>query len=194
MPKASQPYTFNFRDWVWLFVLLPNVGVIPASPSVIFLHKSKNSPQKADYFKTHFRDIHIWIAVVLCGISSFEPAYSFTGALLSLYICSLSVDNTVSCRQISVLLFTHVTMVVSVWELQTHTSVGVQQAMEAPTVRWVSSAKLTLWRLTTYMSRTAPVTSKRCILYIYSTNVGTEYFKHALYSPFFFLFKMQFVS
>ena len=45
-----------------------------------------------------------------------------------------------------------------------------------------------------YMSRTAPLTSKRCILYIYSTNVGTEYFKRALYSPFFFLFKMQFVS
>ena len=46
-----------------------------------------------------------------------------------------------------------------------------------------------------YMSRTAPLTSKRCILYICSTNVGTEYFKHALYSPFFFsLFKMQFVS
>ena len=35
-----------------------------------------------------------------------------------------------------------------------------------------------------YMSRTAPLTSKRCILYIYSTNVGTEYFKHALYYPF----------
>ena len=44
-----------------------------------------------------------------------------------------------------------------------------------------------------YMGRTAPLTSKRCILYIYSTNVDTEYFKHALYSPF-FLFKMQFVS
>ena len=38
-----------------------------------------------------------------------------------------------------------------------------------------------------YMGRTAPLTSKRCILYIYSTNVGTEYFKHALYSPFFSL-------
>jgi hypothetical protein len=37
------------------------------------------------------------------------------------------------------------------------------------------------------MSRTAPLTSKRCILYIYSTNVGTEYFKRALYSPFFSL-------
>ena len=37
-----------------------------------------------------------------------------------------------------------------------------------------------------HMSRTAPLTSKRCVLYIYSTNIGTQYFKHALYSPFFF--------
>ena len=37
-----------------------------------------------------------------------------------------------------------------------------------------------------YMGRTAPLTSKRFILYIYSKNIGTEYFKHALYSPFFF--------
>ena len=35
-----------------------------------------------------------------------------------------------------------------------------------------------------YSGRTAPLTSKRCILYIYSTNVGTEYFKHGIYSPF----------
>ena len=38
-----------------------------------------------------------------------------------------------------------------------------------------------------YMGRTAPLTSKRCILYIYSTNIGTEYFKLVLYSPFFSL-------
>ena len=36
-----------------------------------------------------------------------------------------------------------------------------------------------------YTSHAAPLTPKRCILYIYSTNIGTEYFKHALYSPFF---------
>jgi hypothetical protein len=36
-----------------------------------------------------------------------------------------------------------------------------------------------------YRGRTAPLTSKRCILYIYSTNIGTEYFKHCIYSPFF---------
>ena len=35
------------------------------------------------------------------------------------------------------------------------------------------------------MGRTVPLKSKRCILYIYSTNIGTGYFKHALYSPFF---------
>ena len=38
-----------------------------------------------------------------------------------------------------------------------------------------------------YMSRTAPLTSKFCILYIYSTNVCTEYSKHALNSRFFSL-------
>jgi hypothetical protein len=37
------------------------------------------------------------------------------------------------------------------------------------------------------MGCTAPLTSKCCILYIYSTNMGTEYFKHALYSRFFSL-------
>ena len=36
------------------------------------------------------------------------------------------------------------------------------------------------------MGRTAPLNPKRCILYIYSTNIGTEYFKRALYSPLFF--------
>jgi len=44
-----------------------------------------------------------------------------------------------------------------------------------------------------YSRRTAPLTSKRGILYIYSTNIGTDYFKHGVYSPFFFLFKMQFL-
>ena len=38
-----------------------------------------------------------------------------------------------------------------------------------------------------YSGRTAPLTSKRFILYIYSTNTGTEYFKHGIYSQFFSL-------
>ena len=38
-----------------------------------------------------------------------------------------------------------------------------------------------------YICRTAPLTSRCCILYIYSTNIGTEYFKHAAHSPFFSL-------
>jgi len=36
-----------------------------------------------------------------------------------------------------------------------------------------------------YSGRTAPLTSKCCILYIYSTSTGNEYFKHGIYSPFF---------
>jgi len=36
-----------------------------------------------------------------------------------------------------------------------------------------------------YSGRTAQLTSKCCILYIYSTNIGTEYFKHGIYSPVF---------
>ena len=56
---------------------------------------------------------------------------------------------------------------------------------------WIGlcSAPLILNRLTPndpYLGRTAPLTSKLYISYIYSTNTGTEYFKHALYSPFFF--------
>jgi len=38
-----------------------------------------------------------------------------------------------------------------------------------------------------YRGRTAPLTSKHCISYIYSTNIGTKYFKHGICSPFFSL-------
>ena len=38
-----------------------------------------------------------------------------------------------------------------------------------------------------YSGLTAPLNSNRCILYIYSTQTGTEYFKHGIYSPFFSL-------
>ena len=34
-----------------------------------------------------------------------------------------------------------------------------------------------------YSGRTVSLASKHCILYIYSTNIGTEYFKHGKYSP-----------
>jgi thiosulfate reductase cytochrome b subunit len=36
-----------------------------------------------------------------------------------------------------------------------------------------------------FSGRTAPLTYICCILYIYSTNIRTEYFKHAAQSPFF---------
>jgi hypothetical protein len=38
-----------------------------------------------------------------------------------------------------------------------------------------------------YSGRTAPLTSESCSLNIYSINIGSEYFKHGIYSPFFSL-------
>jgi len=43
-----------------------------------------------------------------------------------------------------------------------------------------------------YSGRTALLTSKRCILYIYSTNIDTEYFKRGIYSLFFSSSKCSF--
>ena len=37
-----------------------------------------------------------------------------------------------------------------------------------------------------YIRRAAQLTSRRCILNIYSINILTEYFKHAAHFPFFF--------
>ena len=79
-------------------------------------------------------------------------------------------------------------------EAQTGTQCGRQLSpYSLDQGRQVSSTSGSMWTLPPlnplapndlYISRTTPLTSKRCILYIYSTNVGTEYFKHALYSPF----------
>jgi predicted membrane protein len=38
-----------------------------------------------------------------------------------------------------------------------------------------------------FSGRTASLTSRCCILYMYSTNIRNEYFKHAAHSPFFSL-------
>ena len=45
-----------------------------------------------------------------------------------------------------------------------------------------------------HIRRTAQLTSRRCVWNIYSTNILTEYFKHAAHSLFFSLFKMPFIS
>ena len=42
--------------------------------------------------------------------------------------------------------------------------------------------------------RNAQLTFRCCILYIFSTNMHTEYFKLAAKSPCFFFFKMPFIS
>jgi len=45
-----------------------------------------------------------------------------------------------------------------------------------------------------YRGRTAPLTSKRCILYIYSTNIQVPNILNMVHTLRFFLFKMKFVS
>jgi len=57
------------------------------------------------------------------------------------FVCCVAVGNTVSWRQTCVLLFTRVTMVVNAWEPPIPTNVGVQLAMEAPTVSRVGLAE-----------------------------------------------------
>ena len=56
---------------------------------------------------------------------------------------------------------------------------------EPATFRFVAQHLNTLKPNDPYTGRTAPLTSERRILYIYSTNIGTEYFKRGIYSPFF---------
>ena len=54
----------------------------------------------------------------------------------------------------------------------------------------VRNENLTFRRLTsTIVDVRRPANLQSYILYIYSTNIGTEYFKHGVYSPI-FLFKM----
>ena len=75
----------------------------------------------------------------------------------------------------------------AILSLSTSLCSGIRKKKQSP-LRWLKVRDSTFNRLTPndpYMGRTAPLTSKRCILYICLTNVGTEYFKHALYSPFF---------
>jgi hypothetical protein len=65
--------------------------------------------------------------------------------------------------------------------------IRVHQQMHTTVIRLtiIILKTLTFSRLMTYICRTAPLTSRRCILCIYSTNIRTEYFKHAAHSPFF---------
>jgi len=59
--------------------------------------------------------------------------------------------------------------------------------IEPATFRFVAQHLNPLTPNNPYSGRTAPLNSKRFILYIYSTNIGTEYFKYSIYSPFFSL-------
>ena len=47
------------------------------------------------------------------------------------------------------------------------------------TIKWIYRNTKVRIKFDHYMGRTAQLTSRCCILYIYSTNIRTEYFKHA---------------
>jgi len=68
---------------------------------------------------------------------------------------------------------------------QLRTAIYNLPAVESPPEVILSQCLNPLMPNDPYSGRTAPLTSKRCILYIYSTNIDTEYFKHGIYSPFF---------
>jgi len=57
--------------------------------------------------------------------------------------------------------------------------------IELATFRFVAQHLNLLTPNDDYSCRTTPLTSKRCIIYIYSTHISTEYFEHGIYSPFF---------
>ena len=86
-------------------------------------------------------------------------------------------------------------MVVTVWNLKLLTGVFQHKFLftiwpvEALYINLFSSLKFInpLTPTDDYSGRTAPLISKHYILYIYSTNTGTEYFKHGINSPLFFL-------
>ena len=59
--------------------------------------------------------------------------------------------------------------------------IGVTKFTDFSHVRFINSLKPN----DPYSGRIASLNSKSCILYIYSTNIGTEYFKHGIYSSFF---------
>jgi hypothetical protein len=96
-----------------------------------------------------------------------EKSVSYTGKTFDRFITADSCTGN----------STHNTESAAVWNLKAE--------------RWGVINSLTLCRLTIYIyiyiymcvcvcvCHTAPLTSRRCILNIYSTNIRTEYFQHA---------------
>ena len=72
----------------------------------------------------------------------------------------------------------------SLWGTQSHTLQG--RVYEPPDAAVRPNSFNPLASNDIYTCRTAQLTSRRCILNIYSTNILTEYFKHTAHSPFFF--------
>ena len=97
--------------------------------------------------------------------------------------------NTLPALTLTTPRFSHIALTRSLW-CSRHTPVVSLTRLTSWTPCVFCDVSISIFNPLTpndhYSSRTAPLTSKRCILYIYPTNIGTEYFKHGIYSPFFF--------
>jgi len=105
--------------------------------------------------------------------------YAITFQLDSTTVCHDHNDNLLSCVLLHYLFeCTHINRF-----LQNTNSLLIH----LPTLSFFTNTTIInpLMPNDNYSGRTAPLTSKHCILYIYSTNTGAEYFKHGIYSPFF---------
>ena len=85
----------------------------------------------------------------------------------------------------------------SLFLLTTHSIASYHAHFSYRTPKTDTTCDLDLNHLTPnghYMGRTAQLTSRCCVLYIYSTNIRTEYFKTCCVISTFLLFKMPFIS
>ena len=150
----------------WFFVQVTENSAHPLKPSVTEVH---SYPMLADIWKS----IAFWDAPRLRPLALLERATCRWRSKE----CHLTGERRSNVRKTC---------------LSATLSTTIRLRGERPAINRLNQGtapvKTKINRLTPndpYMGRTAPLTSKRCILYIYSTNIGTEYFKHALYSPFF---------
>jgi len=67
-------------------------------------------------------------------------------------------------------------------------TLSLNEETDLPSKFGFNFKKMTINHLTPnghFSGRTAPLTYRCCIFFIYSTDIRTEYFKHAAYSPYF---------
>ena len=119
----------------------------------------------------HLLNVYINIECIVKSANSYKYLLCFQLNHSIKCKCGVHVVRINQCRQVRT----------SVTDVRTS-----KKRNGRPTTRWADTFN-PLTPNDPYRGHTAPLTSKRYILYIYSTNIGTEYFKHGMYSTFFSL-------